>query len=482
MEISGTDQSRVGRERRGAAERRERPPAALSEHGLDGRGSGVKGSTGRPDPVALLEEQARNRVPELVPVRHGRMAATPFSFYRGAAAVMASDLSRAPATGLRVQLCGDAHLSNFGIFATPERKLAFDVNDFDETHPGPFEWDVKRLAASLAIAAQACGFGDKKRRKITRACAAEYRETMARQARLGTLAACYAHIEAAKDLKALRSELDSAITKRTRAALRKAEGRNNIQALAKLTTMVDGQRRIVSDPPLLVPLEELYGGADLAAPYRLLGGWLDTYARTLQSDRRELLGQFRLAQFARKVVGVGSVGTRTWIALMLGSDADDPLFLQVKEAVPSVLAGYVDGAGLSGGGGFASEGERVVHGQRLTQVASDIFLGWARGPGMDGVERDFYVRQLRDGKGSAMVETMSPELMRWYGRLCGRALAYGHARSGDRIAIAAYLGSDAEFDHAMADFAEGYARQNTRDHAAMTAAIAAGRIEARAGI
>lgn len=468
--------SRAERERRGIALRREQPPESLVQDGL---GGGGPDAAGRPDPVALLEAQAISRVPELVPLRHARMAATPFSFYRGAAAVMASDLSRAPASGLRVQLCGDAHLSNFGLFATPERRLSFDVNDFDETYPGPFEWDVKRLAASLAIAAQSRGFGAKQQRKIVRACAAEYRETMARQSQVGNLAAWYAHIEADKDLKALRKELDASITKRTQAAIKKAEHRTNLQAFSKLTTMVDGERRIIHDPPLLVPLQELFGGEKLAAAHGLLSGWMETYAATLLPSRRDLLGQFRLVQFARKVVGVGSVGTRTWIALMLGADDNDPLFLQVKEAVPSVLAAH--GAKAGAGADFSSEGERVVRGQRLTQAASDIFLGWARGTGIDGVERDFYVRQLRDGKGSALVETMSPQLMRWYGRLCGRALAFGHARSGDRIAIAAYLGSDEAFEHAMADYADNYAAQNARDHAAMTAAIAAGRLEASAG-
>ncbi|MCQ4120611.1 DUF2252 domain-containing protein [Rhodococcus tibetensis] len=457
--------SRAERTQRGMDARGATPVAALAEHVAADRG----------DPVDLLERQAADRVPDLVPLRYGRMAATAFTFYRGAAAIMADDLSRAPTTGLRTQLCGDAHLSNFGIFATPERKLAFGVNDFDETHPGPFEWDVKRLVASLAVAANENGFSAKKRRKITRACAAEYRETMTRQALLGNLAVWYSHIEPTAELTELRDELDSAEKKRARTVLEKARRRDSVQALSKLTTVVDGKRRIISTPPLIVPIEELYEGEDLASLYRDTQRRLDTYAQTLQKDRRLLYDQFHLVQIARKVVGVGSVGTRTWIVLMLGADDSDPLFLQVKEAKPSVLSAYVESPS------FATEGERVVYGQRLMQAASDIFLGWERGPDLEGVEHDFYVRQLRDGKGSALIESQTPTVMTLYGRMCARALAYAHARAGDRIAIASYLGEDDEFDHAMAEFADTYAEQNTRDHAALLDAIDRRRVAATTG-
>ncbi|MDF3313345.1 DUF2252 domain-containing protein [Rhodococcus sp. T2V] len=462
----GEQPGRAERAQRGAQARRETPPAALAEHHV----------AERRDPVGLLERQAADRVLELVPIRYGRMSDTAFAFYRGAAAIMADDLSHAPSTGLRAQLCGDAHLSNFGLFATPERKLAFDVNDFDETHPGPFEWDVKRLVASLAVAANANGFSGKKRRKIVRACAAEYRDIMVRQAQLGNLAVWYSHIEPTAELTELRDELGKAKQKRVRAALEKARSRDSVQALSKLTTVVDGRRRIVSSPPLIVPVEELYAAGDLDALYHDLQRRLGAYAQTLQWDRRPLYDQFRVVQFARKVVGVGSVGTRTWIVLMVGADDGDPLFLQMKEAKPSVLSAYVEAPA------FATEGERVVHGQRLMQAASDIFLGWERGPDVDGVEHDFYIRQLRDGKGSAVVETQSPGLMMQYGRTCARALAYAHARGGDRIAIAAYLGDDVEFDEAVAEFADTYAEQNTRDHAALVEAITAGRITADTGL
>ncbi|MFD6063293.1 MULTISPECIES: DUF2252 domain-containing protein [Rhodococcus] len=456
---------RSERAQRGAAARRDTPPAALAEHGV----------ADRRDPVGLLARQAQERVAELVPIRYGRMAATAFAFYRGAAAIMADDLSRSPTTGLRTQLCGDAHLSNFGIFATPERRLAFDINDFDETHPGPFEWDVKRLVASLAIAARENGFSGKKTRNIALACAAEYRETIAKQAELGNLAVWYSHIEPTTELVELRAELGKADTKRARTTLEKARRRDSVQALSKLTAVVDGERRIISDPPLLVPVEELYAGEDLESLDRDIRHRLNVYAQSLRWNHRILYDQFRMVQIARKVVGVGSVGTRTWIILMLGADDDDPLFLQVKEAGSSVLSRYVDGPS------FATEGERVVSGQRLMQAASDIFLGWERGVGPDGVERDFYVRQLRDGKGSAVVESQTPKVMTLYGRMCARALAYAHARAGDRIAIAAYLGDDTEFEHAIAEFAETYAEQNTGDHAALLEAIAAGRVVAATG-
>ncbi|MHC6214351.1 DUF2252 domain-containing protein [Rhodococcus ruber] len=458
--------TREARAERGRAARARIPLSALAEFD----------TSGRPDPLDLLEQQATSRVPDLVPVRYGRMAETPFSFYRGAALVMADDLSRGPTTTVHTQLCGDAHLSNFGIFATPERKLTFDINDFDETYPGPFEWDVKRLVASLVIAAQDNGFTGKQQTRIARACAAEYRETIARQAERGNLAVWYSHIEAGTELAELRDELDSSMKKRLRKTLEKSRHRDSVQALAKLTEVVDGRRRIISTPPLIVPVEEVFADADAELLYQELHQRLRDYRSTLQWDRRVLLEQFEFVQAARKVVGVGSVGTRAWIFLLRGTGDDDPLFLQAKEAQRSVLSYYVDGPT------FANEGERVVNGQRLMQAASDIFLGWQQGPGPDGVRRDFYLRQLRDGKGSAVVEAMTPTGMTLYGRLCGRVLAYGHARSGDRITIAAYLGSGTEFDDAITSFAIAYAEQNTRDHAALVAAISAGRITARRGV
>ncbi|MDG3011800.1 DUF2252 domain-containing protein [Rhodococcus sp. D2-41] len=452
---------------RGRAARRTTPLEALAE--LD--------TSGPRDPIVLLEKQAESRVPQLVPVRHGRMSSSPFAFYRGAALVMADDLSRSPNSGLHTQLCGDAHLSNFGIFATPERRLAFDVNDFDETYPGPFEWDVKRLVASLAVAARENDFTGKQRKRITRACAAEYRETMLAQAERGNLAVWYSHIEPTAEMEDLRDELDSSTKKRTRKLLAKSRHRDSLQALERLTEVVDGERKIVSLPPLIVPIEEVFADADADRIYDELRGRIREYRATLRWDHRVLQDQFEFVQAARKVVGVGSVGTRAWILMFRGKDDDDPLFLQAKEAQRSVLAGYVDGPA------FANEGERIVDGQRLMQAASDIFLGWQQGPGtIDGVRRDFYLRQLRDGKGSAVVEAMSPTGMTMYGRLCGRALAYAHARSGDRIAIAEYLGSGPEFDEAVAAFAEAYAKQNARDHAALLAAIEQGRVTARTGI
>ncbi len=430
----------------------------------------------RPDPIALLESQAAARVPELVPIRYGRMVASPFSFYRGGALIMASDLSRTTSSGLTVQLCGDAHMSNFGIFATPERRLVFDVNDFDETHPGPFEWDVKRLAASLAVAGRDNGFGTKKRRAIVQAAVAGYREAMTAFATQRNLAVWYTHLDMDDVMRQVGSELDSTRKAKTQAALDKARGRDSVQALSKLTSMVDGQARILSQPPLLVPLEELWGQEQAAAAYDTLRGLVRSYRRTLQADRRHLLEEFDLVQVARKVVGVGSVGTRAWILLMQGIDGADPLFLQAKEAQASVLSGFVKSAG------FNNQGQRVVTGQHLMQAASDIFLGWQRAEGPDGIERDYYLRQLRDGKGSVIVEAMVPDGMKLYARICGETLARAHARSGDRVAIAAYLGSKDHFDHALADFAEAYADLNAHDHAALADAIGAGRITAQTGI
>jgi uncharacterized protein (DUF2252 family) len=430
----------------------------------------------RPDPVALLEQQAATRVPELVPIRYGRMAASPFAFYRGAALLMASDLSGTPTSGLEVQLCGDAHVSNFGVYASPERQLVFDVNDFDETHPGPFEWDLKRLAASAAVAGRGNGFSTKERRGIAKATARGYRKAMARFAAQPNLTVWYARTDIEDLLQQVDRHLDTSYQAKALASVDKARTRDSVSALAKLTEVVDGRVRIRSQPPLLVPIEELVGDADVDDVYRGIRVMLQHYRSTLEPDRRRLLEQFREVQVARKVVGVGSVGTRAWVVLLEGVDHGDPLFLQAKEANASVLAEFLPGRSP------ASQGERVVVGQRLMQATSDIFLGWAHGTGLDDVPRDFYVRQLRDGKGSAVIEGMNPAALELYGRLCGRTLARAHARSGDRVAIAAYLGETDGFDASMADFAEAYADVNAADHAALVQAITDGRVHAESGV
>jgi len=432
----------------------------------------------RPDPVALLEEQAATRVPELVPIRWGRMLVSPFTYYRGAALPMASDLVTTPVSGLPVQACGDAHLSNFGIFGSAERRLVFDVNDFDETLPGPWEWDVKRLAASLEVAGRDNGFPTKQRRDIVLAAAASYRLAMRGFASMTNLEVWYART----DVEQLRADLDSQLTERQRKRLdegiAKARTRDSMRAVAKLTRVVDGRPRIISDPPLLVPVAELLPSeADRNAFIAQLSSLISHYRRTLETDRRYLLEQFEPCDMARKVVGVGSVGTRCWIVLFLGRDTGDPLFLQVKEAEKSVLSRFV------GASKYANQGQRVVAGQRLMQAASDIFLGWQRtSAGLDGVTRDFYVRQLRDWKFSLDVTTMVPPGMRAYGEVCGWTLARAHARSGDRIAIAAYLGTSDVFDRAIADFASVYADQNERDHQALADAAKQGRITAEYGL
>jgi len=428
----------------------------------------------RADPIALLEEQASSRVPELVPIRWGRMMVSPFTFYRGAALPMASDLAATPVSGLAVQACGDAHLSNFGIFGSAERRLVFDVNDFDETTPGPWEWDVKRLAASIEVAARANGFSGKQRRRIVSATVARYRQAMRTFAELTNQDIWYARA----DMNELRQQFESQLKARQRKVvdkgLAKARTRDSLQELGKLTRLVDGRQRIISDPPLLVPIDELIPRQrDRAAFVSQISDLLGKYRRTLETDRRYLLDQYEFADLARKVVGVGSVGTRCWIVLLLGKDASDPLFLQVKEAQESVLSRFV------GASKYANQGQRVVAGQRLMQASSDIFLGWQRTEaGLDGQSRDFYVRQLRDWKFSVDIEAMAPRGLRMYGELCGWTLARAHARSGDRIAIAAYLGASAVFDEAIAQFAGAYADQNERDYQALVAAVAAGRITA----
>ena len=425
------------------------------------------------DPIGLLLGQAASRVPELVPVRHGRMLVSPFTFYRGAALPMAADLAGTPASGLRVQLCGDAHLSNFGAFASPERRLVFDVNDFDETLPGPFEWDVKRLAASLAVAARDNGYPDKDGRKIALAAAERYRTAMREFAAQTFLDVWYAHLDIEPAIAEFRSQVNAKRFKEAEKMLAKAHTADSTKALGKLTTVVDGRRRIISDPPMIVPVEEVFAGVQADAIYTLLRTVLGKYRRTLQSDRRHLLEQFTLVQVARKVVGVGSVGTRAWVLLLDAADGVEPLFLQAKEAQPSVLADY------AGRSQYANQGERVVAGQHLQQAQSDIFLGWTRVPNpLDGVERDFYVRQLKDWKFSVPIELLRPQGMAMYARLCGWTLARAHARSGDRIALAAYLGGSDKFDQAIADFAETYADQNERDYAALQAAVKDGRAQA----
>jgi uncharacterized protein (DUF2252 family) len=423
------------------------------------------------DPVGLLLSQAQTRVPELVAVRHGRMLVSPFTFFRGAALPMAADLAATPVSGLRAQLCGDAHLSNFGGFGSPERRLVFDVNDFDETLPGPFEWDVKRLVASLVVAGRDNGFAAGDIKKAALAAAARYRQAMREFAAAPTLAVWYSHLDVEDAIARFKLQLKKSQVRKTEKMAAKLKTRDSTQAVAKLTTVVDGQREIVSDPPLIVPLEELDAGASYDMLRTLVGG----YARTLPPDRQHLLGRFRLTRVARKVVGVGSVGTQAWIVLMEAED-DDPLLLQAKQAQPSVLAAW------AGESQYDHQGERVVAGQRLMQAASDIFLGWERTADPGGSYTDYYVRQLRDWKYSAPIERMGPEQLSDYGELCAWTLARAHARTGDRFAIAAYLGGSDKFDQAVADFATSYADQTEHDHAALADAVASGRADATPGV
>ncbi|MCW7988723.1 hypothetical protein XF35_26625 [Streptomyces platensis subsp. clarensis] len=429
----------------------------------------------RADPVDLIERQSAVRVPELVPIRYGRMLESPFRFYRGAAAIMAADLATTPSTGLRTQLCGDAHLLNFRLLASPERHLMFDINDFDETLPGPWEWDVKRLAASFAIAGRGNGFSESVRAGIVRAACASYRDRMRQYADQRTLEVWYAHA----DMADIQAEEAQELGSRGRAGLSRiiAEARTHdtVQAFRKLTRKSGGQVRFAADPPLIVPLDDLLPDVERDQLEEQLRGLIQGYAGSLRSDHRRLLEQYRVVDVARKVVGVGSVGTRCWIVLLLGKDAGDPLLLQAKEADDSVLAPYA-GPSL-----HTNQGERVVAGQRLMQAASDIFLGWERATGIDGRQRDFYVRQLRDWKGIMPADMMVPVGMRRFAVRCGATLARAHARSGDRIAIAAYLGRGTPFDEALARFAERYADQNERDHQALQEAVREGRITARPG-
>jgi uncharacterized protein (DUF2252 family) len=452
---------------RGRAVRSELPRSSLADW---------EPAPDRRDPVDLLEEQARTRVQELVPIRHGRMLVSPFTFYRGGAFLMAADLDRSARTGLTVQLCGDAHLSNFGAYAAPDRRLVFSVNDFDETLPGPFEWDVKRLVASFAVAGRDRGFDARQRRAIDRAVGQAYRESMRDFAALGKFDLWYSRIDVDDLAARFAAQATPKEVKRFERNVAKARSKDSLKAFGKLTEVVDGHPRIVDDPPLIVTIEELVDDEQLARLEHFLQGIIRDYRRSLPNDRRHLLEQFQYAHAARKVVGVGSVGTRAWIMLLEGRDAGDPLFLQAKEAEASVLEPFL------GKSAFTNHGKRVVEGQRLMQAASDLMLGWVRVEGIDGVSRDFYVRQLWDQKGSAAVETMGPQMMMVYGRVCGWTLAKAHARSGDPAAIAGYLGSGTTFDRALATFAETSADQNERDYAAFRDAVDAGRLNATPGL
>jgi uncharacterized protein (DUF2252 family) len=463
---TGKQLSRADREARGKDARAAASLESQAEFGPDRSR----------DPVGLLLEQDKSRVQDLVPIRHGRMLVSPFTYYRGAALPMAADLATTPACGLRAQLCGDAHLANFGAFASPSRQLVFDVNDFDETLPGPFEWDVKRLAASLVVAGRNNGFDAKACRKIVLAGAGRYRTAMREFSGQPFLAVWYAHMDVEDALARFRSQVKKKQVKAADKLVAKAHTEDSMKVQRKLTTVVDGQRRIISDPPLIEPVEEVFPQVQADAIYELIRQTLGKYQRTLQSDRKHLLEQFTLVQAARKVVGVGSVGTRCWIALMDAGDGTEPLFLQPKQAVASVLEAYC------GRSQYASHGERVVAGQLLMQAESDIFLGWTHVVRPDGEEYDYYIRQLKDWKMSAPIEQMIPSGMAIYAQMCGWSLARAHARSGDRIALAAYLGNSDKFDQAIADFAEKYADQNELDYAAFQAAAKDGRVQTTSDI
>jgi uncharacterized protein (DUF2252 family) len=425
----------------------------------------------REDPVDLLEGQAKTRVPELVPIRYGRMLASPFTFFRGAAAIMAMDLANTPDSGLRVQACGDAHLSNFGIFAAPDRRLVVDVNDFDETLPGPWEWDLKRLAASFEIAGRDRDFTPAETRAAVLRAVRAYREAMREFATMGNLDVWYARLDVETLLAELATVANPKELKAVQKNVAKAEQKNSLKAFDRLVREVDGEPRFMSDPPLLVPGRELVSADQLELVEGRLRELLGSYRESLKGDRRHLFDSYRFVDLARKVVGVGSVGTRAWVVLMMGRDGRDPLLLQAKEAEASVMEPYV------GASEFGNHGERVVEGQWLMQAASDILLGWLPAIGMDDRNRDFYVRQLWDGKRSIEVETLPPKGLEIYGRVCGWTLARAHARSGDRIAIAAYVGKGETFDEAIADFSERYADQNELDYAELAGAAKSGRIE-----
>jgi uncharacterized protein (DUF2252 family) len=452
----------------GKAARKELPRERHAEWSVDRRTL---------KPLDLLAEQATTRVPELVPIRYGRMAATPFTYYRGAALPMAADLSTGPSTSLNVQLCGDAHLCNFGGFASPERDLLFDVNDFDETAPGPFEWDLKRLGASLEIVARNRDFPAKTGRKLVTNSISSYRQAMREFANMSNLEVWYSYMDVASIAQRWGSEVTSDVLAGFKKTATKAESKDQLKARVKLTEVVDGELRFRSDPPLLVRLSELSGDTEAGHLQDMIHEGLRSYRQTLIGDRRHLLESYEFVDAARKVVGVGSVGTRAWIALFKGNDADDTLILQMKEAEASVLERFCSKSV------FESHGQRVVEGQRYMQAASDILLGWYRVPsGLDGKPHDYYFRQLWDWKASADVDNMAPEALLVYAKMCGWVLARAHARSGDRVAIASYLGSGDAFDRAMADFAVAYADQNALDHQVLVDAIADGSVKAEIGI
>jgi uncharacterized protein (DUF2252 family) len=457
------------------AERAARGKAARSEVPRSSHAVFEPSAT-RADPVELLERQATTRVPELVPIRYGRMLVSPFTFYRGAAMIMAHDLGPTPRSGLYVQCCGDAHLSNFGVFASPDRRLVFDVNDFDETLPGPWEWDVKRLAVSMLIAARDNGYRAKDEERIVLDTVGRYRTAMAQFAGMSDLDVWYSRLEIESLVQELAPQFKEKTVQRTEKALTKARTKDSMAAFSKLAQSVNGEVRIVDQSPLIVPIEQLAPGNERDEMFEALHQLLRGYRQTLEFDRRVLLEQFRLVDFARKVVGVGSVGTRAWIALLLGRDKD-PLFLQMKEAEASVMEEIL------GPSEFANHGQRVVTGQRLMQAASDIFLGWLHvDSGLDEKPRGFYGRQLKDWKGSAEIEQMVPRGMATYGTLCGWTLARAHARSGDRIAIASLLGNSDRFDRAILEFSKAYAEQNERDYQALADAVQSGRIAAQTGL
>ncbi|MFC8075588.1 DUF2252 domain-containing protein [Streptomyces sp. NPDC057307] len=482
---SGGSPSGHSRRRSGADARRRAvhlTPAERAERGKTARKiaprSGhaeFEAGRDRPDPVSVVDAQSQTRVAELVPIRYGRMTESPFRFYRGAAAIMAGDLAATPVSGIRAQLCGDAHLLNFRLLGSPERRLVFDINDFDETLPGPWEWDVKRLAASLVIAGRENGYSAKERSMIVRAAVRSYRERMRAFAGMGNLDVWYTVADMAELAPLADRRLGAKGRERLSKSMTKARTRDSLKAFEKLTRPRDGERRFAADPPLVVPIDDLLRGGQHETFVTELHKLVDRYGRSLSTERRQLLRQYRVVDIARKVVGVGSVGTRCWILLLLGKDDTDPLILQAKEADHSVLAEHV------GASEYNNQGQRVVAGQRLMQAVGDVFLGWDRVRGLDGRQRDFYVRQLHDWKGILEPQEMIPNGMRVFGEMCGATLARAHARSGDRIAVAAYLGAGPTFDNALADFAESYADQNERDHAALVAAVKSGRVPAEAG-
>src|SRR3954451_13865664 len=455
---------------RAAFGKQQRHTVGLADHGV------VVAGPGRRSPIDLLEEQAVDRVPELVPIRYGRMLVSPFTCYRGAARVMAADLSVLPRTNLTVQLCGDAHLSNFGLYASPERRLMFDLNDFDETLPGPFEWDVKRLMASLVVAARENGIKSKDRRAMVAAATARYRTAMAAFAGMREIDIWYSSLDAVKVQRELAPKLDAKRQKKLQKVISQAQSRDSTQAQNKLTEVLPDGRRLVADPPLIVPVRDLYDGAAELLHEECFTTLIRQYRRSLPYVSRALLDRYHFVDMARKVVGLASAGTRCWIVLMPGRNDDDPLLLQIKEAAPSVLSEFL------GRSQHPNNGQRVVTGQQLMQATSDIFLGWQRTAGLDDVERDFYFRQLRDWKGSFDIGALRPEGLLYYGEQCAWCLARGHARSGDAIAISAYLGNSTRFDQAMAEFAENYADLNEADDGTLVAPAAARTIKSHSGL